>query len=84
MEMRKELRDITLRRMEEYVSSISDAEKTVGGFRGRDWELELTELPPVAKGAMTMARVDFVLTGSETSVERVWKSLEYKLLRGGA
>ena len=84
MEMRKELRDITLRRMEEYVSSISDAEKRAGGFRGTDWELELKELPPVAKGPMTMARVDFVLTGSESSVERVWKSLEYKLLRGGA
>lgn len=84
MEMRKELRDVSLGRLEEYVSGIVDARSTKEGYRGNEWELELTELPPLVQGPMRFARVSFVLKGSEESVERVWGALEYKLLRGGA
>lgn len=84
MELRKELRDITLSRLQEYVSVIEDASPEDNGFHGDDWELELTELPPVDLGHIRARRVLFVLRGDEEAVRRVWDALQYKLLRGGA
>jgi hypothetical protein len=84
MELRKELRDITLSRLQEYVETVEDAVRNGEGFSGDGWDLELTELPPVRLGSLRSQRVSFVLRGDEASVNRVWDSLQYKLLRGGA
>ena len=84
MELRKDLRDISLARLQEYVSDVEDATSAGEGFRGNGWELELTELPPVELGWMRTQRVSFVLRGDADAVNRVWGSLQYKLLRGGA
>lgn len=84
MELRKELRDISISRLKEYVSIIEDATPRESGFGGDGWELELSELPPVQLGHMQAKRVLFILRGGEDAVHRVWNALQYKLLRGGA
>ena len=83
-ELDKILNDISVERLEEYVSKIDDAERREGDFVGDGWELTLTPLEPMRKGFMTMKRVRFLLRGRDEAVERVWTALEYKLLRGGA
>jgi hypothetical protein len=90
VKLEKELRDISVDRLLEYLSSLPELPHTVLPLpRGRscigsDWTVELRPLDPINLGSMKISRLEFVVEGTEQMVHAVWAALEPKLIRGGA
>lgn len=79
----KDLRAVPIWLLEKYLEEAGGHSDHIGGIRGDGWMVHLTQMEDYTIGSLSVGEVHLSLKGNEAAIDRVWHTLEPKLVRAG-